>query len=731
MERKLTQFFGAMVGGITSVIPYGQPVLGMAGQIASAGIEHDTDNPDATYDRITGALTAGAAAALNDRAEEIEDKANPKMTDRRIAAKARANDLRQIGDNLGPAVGGIVSASRGLKITGAEMEQELARVRASSPAYQDITANLENLNQAKTQVFSQMAAATQALSSNYSRIASNSEAISNLTDKVADESAMMDHTALQFVADMAARAKETLNFYQYTMVKAYEAVTLEPFKGADFRLVRVFEKIRDLVTDDVDKGVIPSDRFEALQGIFSDVMVQMIRTLLSNLEIERTATVWVPLSQEDTPQLIKELNETGETTINLMEMGYIQPDYENVRIESITISDDEYGIVLDSGATRGTVNLAFTPSGDGTVRKDGILYALRHPTNSGTVTYGDTQIGWGVNYNVERQKLKTQEASVAFIDRLQYLLGDQTSVNPAQAQYLAMPAAWTDIIISKRVQGSEINVNGLGLVFRLTYTNASINERVLYVRTRGGHLPLIAVDQKDLSERQHGYGNFYRVYPANSAVTLMAPKTYGLQHFDHWHIIDAETLRTERIDTPKATFELNDSLYVQLVYSDSVSPELTIGGKGRVISDIGNNVRSEPSIDARIIGAIPHNAIFEVLDGPQAKLTYTWWQIRYKGIVGWTAEGFGDDFWLEPVGESHKSNGKGGVVTTDSLNVRDRASVAGNRVGRLTRGTSFKIEDGPQENDGYTWWRIRTDGIEGWVAQGPANQPDDLWIKMQ
>jgi hypothetical protein len=51
-----------------------------------------------------------------------------------------------------------------------------------------------------------------------------------------------------------------------------------------------------------------------------------------------------------------------------------------------------------------------------------------------------------------------------------------------------------------------------------------------------------------------------------------------------------------------------------------------------------------------IIGRIPAGESFMMLDGPQCGQTgLTFWQVQYGDLVGWTAEGEGETYWLEPL----------------------------------------------------------------------------------
>jgi uncharacterized protein YraI len=75
---------------------------------------------------------------------------------------------------------------------------------------------------------------------------------------------------------------------------------------------------------------------------------------------------------------------------------------------------------------------------------------------------------------------------------------------------------------------------------------------------------------------------------------------------------------------------------------------LTPGGWGRVTPGLPNNVRSYPSLGAPLAGQIPAGGIFQVINGPACTGNTAWWQVSYYGIVGWTMEGEGGLYWLEP-----------------------------------------------------------------------------------
>lgn len=77
---------------------------------------------------------------------------------------------------------------------------------------------------------------------------------------------------------------------------------------------------------------------------------------------------------------------------------------------------------------------------------------------------------------------------------------------------------------------------------------------------------------------------------------------------------------------------------------------LSVGGQGRVTpTGTSNRLRLQPSTSAAILGNIPPGGAFVVLAGPTCANGYAWWQVNYSGIIGWTAEGSGGEYWTEPL----------------------------------------------------------------------------------
>jgi WD40 repeat protein len=72
--------------------------------------------------------------------------------------------------------------------------------------------------------------------------------------------------------------------------------------------------------------------------------------------------------------------------------------------------------------------------------------------------------------------------------------------------------------------------------------------------------------------------------------------------------------------------------------------------EARVTPGAPNNLRAEPSTSAALVGEIPAEATFRVIAGPTCDAQgNVWWQVTYGELNGWTAEGNGTQYYVEPL----------------------------------------------------------------------------------
>lgn len=81
----------------------------------------------------------------------------------------------------------------------------------------------------------------------------------------------------------------------------------------------------------------------------------------------------------------------------------------------------------------------------------------------------------------------------------------------------------------------------------------------------------------------------------------------------------------------------------------NLQSRLEVNGIGRVLPGLPNNLRAKPTAASQQVGQIPGGGAFTVLSGPQCSDEgILYWFVDYNGMQGWTGEGQGSDYWVEP-----------------------------------------------------------------------------------
>ncbi len=166
-------------------------------------------------------------------------------------------------------------------------------------------------------------------------------------------------------------------------------------------------------------------------------------------------------------------------------------------------------------------------------------------------------------------------------------------------------------------------------------------------------------------------------------------------------------------------------------------PRLVAGGQGRVTPGLPNVVRSNPGTGSNSVelGQIPASGVFTVVTGPQCVGGIYWWQVNYNGLVGWTGEGQGSTYWLEPYATVTCSpaprlvaGGQGRVLAGSPNAVRSAPGTGSNSLvtGQIPGSGVFSVISGPQCANGIYWWQVNYNGLIGWTGEG---QNGAYWVE--
>ena len=159
---------------------------------------------------------------------------------------------------------------------------------------------------------------------------------------------------------------------------------------------------------------------------------------------------------------------------------------------------------------------------------------------------------------------------------------------------------------------------------------------------------------------------------------------------------------------------------------------MLVGYSGRITPGMPNRLRATPSLSGRFLRNLEAGEVFNVLSGPHCADGVTWYQVRYRGITGWTAEGQGTTYYTEPLicpgfMASQIVPGYNGRVTPGLPNrLRASASTASSTLALIPGGATFSVIGGPVCGQNSAWWQVTYAGITGWTMEG---QGIEYWLE--
>ncbi len=160
--------------------------------------------------------------------------------------------------------------------------------------------------------------------------------------------------------------------------------------------------------------------------------------------------------------------------------------------------------------------------------------------------------------------------------------------------------------------------------------------------------------------------------------------------------------------------------------------QLLIGYTGFVTPGIPNNLRAQASLRAAVLASMAAGESFTVLSGPVCSDGQVWWQVNYRGKVGWTVEGRNGELWVAPVScygfqPSRISVGRYARVTYGLPNrLRSSASTGSPALALIPGGARIDVIGGPVCSENAAWWRVSYGGRIGWTMEGQGGQ---YWLE--
>ncbi len=82
---------------------------------------------------------------------------------------------------------------------------------------------------------------------------------------------------------------------------------------------------------------------------------------------------------------------------------------------------------------------------------------------------------------------------------------------------------------------------------------------------------------------------------------------------------------------------------------------LKVGDEARVTPGLPNRIRSAPDIHSDVLTQLDPGTVVKIIEGPICRDGFVFWEVEnatIPGGSGWTAEGDGKEYYLEPIPEA-------------------------------------------------------------------------------
>jgi uncharacterized protein YraI len=154
---------------------------------------------------------------------------------------------------------------------------------------------------------------------------------------------------------------------------------------------------------------------------------------------------------------------------------------------------------------------------------------------------------------------------------------------------------------------------------------------------------------------------------------------------------------------------------------------LVPGYSGIIASGAPNNLRAQSSTNSAVLASMSSGESFTVLSGPLCTQGINWWQVNYRGVVGWTADGQNGAYWVDGLNcpgfmPSRISVGRHARITPGLPNrLRSAHSTSAYVLTLIPGGATLDVIGGPVCHENAYWWRVNYRGIIGWTMEGQGN----------
>lgn len=557
--RKKLPFWKRAVRVISTVlklIPVKQPLLGTIGTGLDILTNIDTNKPLDTVKQLFDVSSIYSKSGYKEASEGLKGFL---AADLKRAKNEKLKDygkrLIEEGKKLEPAVKLIMQEFKTKQIDNAEVQREFEKIKAEDSEFNELIRMVNEVTAQKEVFVRTLADSMQQVTSGTNQISQNLLTSAAMYRQLDPAIAGFDHTTLLSVREMGRVAQERLLHYQYWMAKAYEYRMLKPYPG-DYKLNQVTSRLVAMLGNNYTLN--PAD-FAAIKAVYIASVREIVAAGLNELQ-KQPPERSLPFYFELTPEELKQLNQAGAVSIDLVLRIAGLPNEENRHIADLGVTDGGMQVhVNDAVSGFGRVRVVAEHNGQSLESAGGRSY--RFALGAGL---GNHPFTYGASYDVLSGRLDRETLSVAGLSLLQTLLGITAPVDSSSLALFVRPGADAKIRLLKHKDPANMDatIARLRMFVAVDFYRTASTQVWLNVQTPNVTTPYVVINQTDLAGRSDGRGSFRRAYRQGTAVRLIAEPVYGGMKFLHWTDQTGTVLAT----TPELSVTLDASRTVRAIY---------------------------------------------------------------------------------------------------------------------------------------------------------------------
>ena len=528
---------------VARVFPVGQPAVGAAGIALDAIASADPSKPLETFLSIRSGIEqldpntlSSIRADIHSRLDRLDLKSGQDI-------KGYIEDVQGQYKELSKSVDEIRRSIQSAQVPRSAVDAELARLKAADPIFAQLARRLTDLNSQKSNFAEMLVSCTASITALLSEIDGDLQAINALNASVNAALSAVDMQLREYLRDMERTTKRALLDIQDLLARAYEYRTLKPFP-ARFDLGELFERALALAEAGRDAPLSEAE-FSTLKGIYKAELQKVVTAAwrdVNNTQPETIELLSIALETDD----LRELNENGRMTFNLLDRYLLGPSVEAHRIFAIAIDHIEVDRTSLAGRQTANLQVRFSTSDYGTIKRDNGVYGFAFEPTRWSAT---------ADLSVEGPVIVRPAAVSAHADAMMSALLDDNallSVRPNLERFL--PPATADIEIKVDVSPHNLPrpaIKALRLGLKLEVVPASAREVMLVIGHEGGFRPVVSVQPRDRAGRTAGQATAVRYFAeGQTGIRVKAPAMVGNRLFNGWRMPDGTIERRQEIALP-------------------------------------------------------------------------------------------------------------------------------------------------------------------------------------